>query len=54
MIDEENDKFYKTNTKEFSQAIGRLLISDIIPKHEKKIYMLNLDNSIEELERIVD
>lgn len=53
MTDEEYDKFYKRNAKELSQAIGRLLVNDIIPKHEKRIYMLNLDKSIEKLESIL-
>jgi len=54
MKDRENDSFYKRNAKEMSQAIGRILGSNVLGKHEKRIYIYSLNGSIEKLEQIVD
>lgn len=54
MIDEEYDKFYKRASKMYSDSIIRMLNGVCVSKHEKRVYMENLDKNIEKLEQIVD
>lgn len=44
--------FLKKNAKQYSQAIGRILGSNVLGKHEKRIYIYSLNGGIEKLEKV--
>jgi len=53
MIDKKNDLFFESIPNRFADSLIRLFESNIIPKHEKRKYLQNLNKSIEKLEKIV-